>query len=53
MENKKKVDVTANGETEGKEISLEKLDEVVGGGAFDSIPRVPTKPIDDSVKDKI
>ena len=50
MENTKKV---TNEETEHKEISVENLDKVVGGGAFDSIPRVPTKPIDDSVKDKI
>jgi arginyl-tRNA synthetase len=35
-----------------KEISLEELNEV-SGGAFGNIPRVPTKQIDDNLKEKI
>ena len=37
---------------EVKEISLDELSEV-SGGAFGNIPRVPTKQIDDSLKEKI
>lgn len=40
-------------EVETKEVSLDDLDEVSGGAAFDNIPRVPTKEIDDNVRDKI
>ena len=42
-----------NEELENKEVSLEDLDEVSGGAAFANIPRVPTKEIDDNVRDKI
>ena len=37
---------------EVKEISLDELNEV-SGGAFGNIPRVPTKQIDDNLKEKI
>ena len=40
-------------ETEEKEISVENLDEVAGGGAFSNIPRVPTKKIDDKLRENI
>ena len=40
-------------ELENKEVSLDDLDEVSGGAAFGNIPRVPTKEIDDNVRDKI
>ena len=40
-------------ELENKEVSLDDLDEVSGGAAFANIPRVPTKEIDDNVRDKI
>ena len=40
-------------ELKNKEVSLDDLDEVSGGAAFANIPRVPTKEIDDSVRDKI
>ncbi|MBR4880133.1 MAG: hypothetical protein IKU13_09950 [Clostridia bacterium] len=52
-EDKKKVNPNEVKETEEKEISLEKLDKVVGGGAFSNIPRVPTQTIDETVKEKI
>lgn len=39
-------------EEEVKEISLDELTEV-SGGAFGNIPRVPTKQIDDNLKEKI
>lgn len=38
---------------EKKEISVEQLSEVTGGGAFSDVPRVPEKPIDDELRDKI
>ena len=37
---------------EPQEISLEELGNV-SGGAFGNIPRVPTKEIDDNLKEKI
>lgn len=40
-------------EIEEKEISMEDLDEVAGGGAFNDIPRVPNRKPDDKLKDKI
>jgi hypothetical protein len=40
-------------EMEEKEISMEDLDEVAGGGAFSNIPRVPTKKIDDKLRENI
>ena len=40
-------------ELKNKEVSLDDLDEVSGGAAFGNIPRVPTKEIDDNVRDKI
>ena len=40
-------------EDKDKEISLEDLSEVSGGAAFANIPRVPTREIDKTLKDKI
>ena len=35
-----------------KDLSLEALDEVSGGGnPFDDVPRVPTNPIDDELRE--
>ena len=53
MSDDKKVILNDVEETENKEISIDDLDEVAGGGAFSNIPRVPTKNIDDKVKEKI
>lgn len=36
-----------------KEIDLDELEQVTGGGAIDNVPRVPEKPIDDSLRNKI
>lgn len=55
-ENKKKIvstDVTKEKGNEKKEIPMDKLDDVIGGGEFDMIPRVPEKPIDENLKDNI
>ena len=38
---------------EVKEISLDELSEVSGGAAFANIPRVPTKEIDETLKNSI
>ncbi len=37
---------------EVREVDLEDLEQVTGGGAFSNIPRVPEKPIDDQLRDK-
>ena len=42
-----------NEELKDKEISLENLDEISGGGAFSNIPRVPFSEIDETLKNKI
>jgi hypothetical protein len=34
-------------------LTIENLDEVAGGGAFSNIPRVPTKNIDDKLRENI
>jgi len=55
-ENKKKIvstDVTKEKGNEKKEIPMDKLDDVIGSGEFDMIPRVPEKPIDENLKDNI
>ncbi len=53
-ENKKKIVVTdVTKENEKKEIPMDKLDDVIGGGEFDMIPRVPEKPIDEDLKNNI
>ncbi len=36
-----------------QEIDFDDLEKVTGGSAFDTIPRVPEKPIDDNLKSKI
>ncbi len=36
-----------------KKLSTEELESISAGGAFSDIPRVPTKPIDDNLKDKV
>ena len=36
-----------------REIELDELENVTGGGAFDNVPRVPEHKIDDSLKRKI
>ena len=38
---------------EVKEIPLEELSEVTGGATFANIPRVPTRKIDETLKEKI
>ena len=53
MADEKKVITNEVDETEAKEISVENLDEVAGGGAFSNIPRVPTKKIDDKLRENI
>ena len=53
MADEKKVITNEEVETEEKEISVENLDEVAGGGAFSNIPRVPTKKIDDKILELI
>ena len=53
MADEKKVITNEEVETDEKEISIDDLDEVAGGGAFSNIPRVPTKNIDDKVKENI
>ena len=45
--------VITNEVVEEKEISIEDLGEVAGGGAFSDIPRVPNRKPDDKLKDKI
>ena len=52
MADEKKVITNEVEETEEKEISVENLDEVAGG-AFGNIPRVPTKNIDDKLRENI
>lgn len=52
MADEKKVITNEVEETEEKEISVENLDEV-SGGAFGNIPRVPTKKIDDNLRENI
>ena len=52
MADEKKVITNEGEETEEKEISVENLDEVAGG-AFGNIPRVPTKNIDDKLRENI
>lgn len=42
-----------NENPEIEEIDLDDLEQVTGGGAFDSVPRVPQNPIDDTLRDKI
>lgn len=53
MADEKKVITNDVEETEAKEVSVENLDEVAGGGAFSNIPRVPTKKIDDKLRENI
>ena len=53
MADEKKVITNEVEETEEKEISVENLDEVAGGGALSNIPRVPTKKIDDKFEKKL
>ena len=53
MSDEKKIITNEVEETEKKEISVENLDEVAGGGAFSNIPRVPTKKIDDKLRENI
>lgn len=36
-----------------QEIELDDLEQVTGGGAFDNVPRVPQKQIDDALREKI
>ena len=36
-----------------QELDLEDLEQVTGGGAFDNVPRVPERNIDDKLKGKI
>lgn len=38
---------------EPRELSLDELEQVTGGGVFDNVPRVPQKPIDDDLRSKI
>ena len=51
-EDKKKVITNEVEEVENKEVSIENLEEVAGG-AFGNIPRVPTKKIDDKLRENI
>ncbi len=37
---------------EVREVDLEDLEQVTGGGAFSNIPRIPEKPIDDQLRGK-
>ena len=44
---------TEQAELQSEELTEEVLDEVTGAGnPFDGIPRVPTQPIDDELRDK-
>ena len=38
---------------EVREVDLEDLEQVTGGGVFTDIPRVPEKPIDDQLRGKV
>ena len=53
MADEKKVLANEAEEIEEKEIPIDDLDEVAGGGAFSDIPRVPNRKPDDKLKDKI
>ena len=38
---------------EVREVALDDLEQVTGGGVFTNIPRVPEKPIDDHLREKV